>query len=273
MSEERYGKDNDGRRGKPVPRRHSARGGSGRAARDSRRTGPNRASFREERLEQRRDEPDLPEGLDPNNLDSLVRQDLRVLSKDNADAVAKHFIMAMDLVYDEPRLALAHARAVKNRAGRVGVARELNGIVAHHSGEWKEALAELRAAKRISGGPGLIVLMADCERGLGRPEKAIELSRSDEVRELNQEDRIELGIVAAGARMDLGQNESALVTLERLQPSLESTTLTMARLSYAYADALIANNRQDEARQWFEHVVSIDVEETTDAAERLAELN
>lgn len=282
MNEQRPGRDrqSNNRRGNTSSggsasgaRRHSQRAGSGRDDRDSRTSGPNRPGFREERLDQRHAEPDLPEGLDTKKLDPMIRQDLRVLSKENAEATGQHILMAMDLVDDEPTLALAHARAVKNRAGRVGIARELNGVVAYHAGEWKEALAELRAARRISGGPGLLVLMADCERGLGRPEKAIELGRSPEAKELDDEARIELAIVVAGARLDLDQKESALVTLERMQPSLDGATLSSARLSYAYADALIANGRADEARQWFEHVVSVDVDETTDAAERLAELN
>lgn len=259
--------------GKSGGRRHAARAGSARDDSASRSNAPSRPGFREERLEKRHAEPDLPEGLDTRNLDPLIRQDLRVLSKDNAEGVAQHILMAMDLVNDEPKLALAHARAVKNRAGRVGIARELNGVVAYHAGEWKEALAELRAARRISGGPGLLVLMADCERGLGRPEKAVEIGRSPEARDLDGDSRIELAIVVAGARLDLGQNESALVTLERMQPSLESTSLVSARLSYAYADALIANGRASEARPWFEHAATVDVDATTDAAERLAELN
>lgn len=269
------GRQSDDRRGNPSSggRRHAQRAGSGRDDSQARTSGPNRPGFREERLDQRQAEPDLPEGLDTKKLDPMIRQDLRVLSKDNAEMTGQHILMAMDLVDDEPKLALAHARAVKNRAGRVGIARELNGVVAYHAGEWKEALAELRAARRISGGPGLLVLMADCERGLGRPEKAIELGRSPEARELDEDARIELAIVVAGARLDLGQKESALVTLERMQPSIDGTSLSNARLSYAYADALLSNGRTEEARRWFTHVVDVDVDESTDAAERLAELN
>lgn len=224
-------------------------------------------------MAQRLSEPDLHDDIDITLLDPSVLQDLRVLSKDNADRVAKHLVMAAELLEDDPQLALRHARAAKNRAGRVGVVRETNGVVAYHAGEWREALSELRAARRMTGGPGLLAVMADAERGLGRPEKALEIGRGPEARELNEEDRIELAIVLAGARHDLGQHESALATLDRLNPSLDSEGYSQARLSYAYADALLALDRKDEARTWFEHAAELDEEEMTDARERLAELD
>ncbi|WP_018295433.1 hypothetical protein [Corynebacterium lubricantis] len=236
------------------------------------RSNPQRHGFREDRMAQKLSEPDLPGDVDIKDLDPMVLQDLRPLSKDNADRVAKHMIMSASLMADDPQLALRHARAAKNRAGRVGVVREVNGIAAYHAGEWKEALAELRAARRMSGGPGLLAVMADCERGLGRPEKAIELSKSPDVRELDAESKIELGIVAAGARRDLGQNDAAVATLQKLNPSLDSSGLSQVRLSYAYADALLEVGRKDEAKQWFEHVVDIDTDESTDAALRVEEL-
>lgn len=236
------------------------------------RSNPRREGFREDRMAQKELEPDLPQDLEVSDLDPSVLQDLKVLSKDNAERVAKHMLMATDLLYDDPQLALRHARAAKNRAGRVGVVRETNGVVAYHAGEWKEALSELRAARRISGGPGLLAVMADSERGLGRPEKALELGRSPEARELDRDAQIELAIVLAGARHDLGQHESAVAQLQRLNPSLDSQGFAQARLSYAYADALLATGDRAEAKRWFEHAAKIDVDGMTDAAERVSEL-
>lgn len=244
-------------------RRHSQRAGS------RNRTNPQRQGFREERAKHREDEPALPEDISVRDLDPLVLQDLRVLSKQNAESVAKHMIMAATLMEEDPELALRHARAAKNRAGRVAVARETNGIAAYRAGEWKEALSELRAARRMSGGPGLLALMADCERGLGRPLKALEIGRSEEAAQLDKESSIELGIVLAGARQDLEQHDAAVLTLERLNPSLTDTGLTALRLAYAYADALAAAGRNDEARPWFERVASLDEEGLFDVQERL----
>lgn len=260
----------DGRRGEGRGRDGDRRRGRGGVRHD--RSNPRREGFREDRMAQKEQEPDLPQGLEITDLDPSVLQDLKVLSKDNAERVAKHMLMATDLLYDDPKLALQHARAAKNRAGRVGVVRETNGVVAYHAGEWKEALSELRAARRISGGPGLLAVMADAERGLGRPEKALELGRSPEARELDEAGQIELAIVLAGARHDLGQHESAVAQLQRLNPSLDSQGLEQARLSYAYADALLATGEKAEAKRWFEHVAKIDVDGMTDASERVAEL-
>ena len=260
----------DGRRGEGRGRDGDRRRGRGGVRHD--RSNPRREGFREDRMAQKEQEPDLPQGLEITDLDPSVLQDLKVLSKDNAERVAKHMLMATDLLYDDPKLALQHARAAKNRAGRVGVVRETNGVVAYHAGEWKEALSELRAARRISGGPGLLAVMADAERGLGRPEKALELGRSPEARELDEAGQIELAIVLAGARHDLGQHESAVAQLQRLNPSLDSQGFEQARLSYAYADALLATGEKAEAKRWFEHVAKIDVDGMTDASERVAEL-
>lgn len=265
-------KGSGNRGGKGGYGRHDRDGRGGRDQVRHNRSNPQRQGFREDRMAQRLSEPDLPDDIDVTVLDASVLQDLRGLAKDNADRVAKHMIMASELLEDDPQLALRHARAAKNRAGRVGVVRETNGVVAYHAGEWKEALSELRAARRMTGGPGLVAVMADAERGMGRPEKALELGRSPEVSQLNEADRIELAIVMAGARHDLGQHESALATLERLGPSLDSQGLEQARLSYAYADALLALGREEEAKTWFAHVADIDVDGMTDAEERVAEL-
>lgn len=275
----------DERRGGYRDDRRNERNGGGRGKRDDRRFdrreeekdqkkgySPQRSGFREERLNRRMADPDIPSDIDVNDLDPMVLQDLRVLSKENADAVAKHMIMAATWMEDDPQLALRHARAAKDRAGRVSVAREVNGIAAYRAGEWKEALAELRAARRMNGGPGMLAVMADCERGLGRPEKAIELGRSEEARQLDPETAIELAIVVAGARLDLNQADSAVVTLQRANPDKSQRGISATRLAYAYANALGEAGRVDESKEWFAHAAEIDEEEWTDAAERVAEL-
>lgn len=250
-------------------RQRSQRGGAGRNKQFS---GPVRSGYREERIKARENEPDLPSDIDIQDLDPLVLQDLKVLSRDNADAVAKHMFMAATLMADDPQLALRHARAAKERAGRVAVTRETNGIAAYHAGEWKEALSELRAARRISGGPGLLAVMADCERGLGRPEKAIAMARSEEAELLDPESKVEFAIVIAGARADLEHYDSALLTLQRANPSEKATGATAARLSYAYADALARVGRKDEAAHWFQVADAQDEYGDLDALERVKEL-
>ena len=162
--------------------------------------------------------PDLPEWATADALDVEVRRDLRGLSKEGADWVAAHLVAAGTLADDDPETAWRHARAARARGGRIGVVRETVGLVAYRAGEWAEAIGELRAARRMGGGPGHLAVMADCERALGHPEKAIELSRSAEADELDAEATTELSIVVAGARADLGQIDAGLAHLERVGP-------------------------------------------------------
>ncbi|MBV7295532.1 tetratricopeptide repeat protein [Corynebacterium sp. TAE3-ERU12] len=270
--DERRGRsgNRDDRRGRGDERRHAQRGGRDRDRNNP--SGPQRPGFREERMNLRANEPDLPDDVRADELDPSVRQDLRSLAKDNADAVARHMVMAATLLIDDPQQALRHARAAKDRAGRVGVVRETNGVVAYHAGEWKEALSELRAARRMSGGPGMIAVMADCERGLGRPEKAIELAHSEDLSGLTDEDRTELAIVVAGARRDLGDVEAAILELEMQDLDPSRKDLEAARLFYAYADNLAAADRVSEARTWFERIVDMDPDDALGAKQRLKEL-
>ncbi|MEV6234571.1 hypothetical protein AB0L88_42570 [Saccharopolyspora shandongensis] len=194
------------------------------------------------------------------------------LPKGLADNVALHLIAAGQLIDSEPERALEHARYARQRAPRIPSVREANGLAAYLTGEWNEALSELRAARRMAGGPGHLAIMADCERAMGRPERAVELSRSEEATQLDQEDSVELRIVAAGARRDLGEIEASVVSLQiaELDPKLQEPW--SARLFYAYADNLAAAGREREAFTWFVHAANADDEDETDAPDRLEEL-
>ncbi|WP_344679761.1 hypothetical protein [Saccharopolyspora taberi] len=133
-------------------------------------------------------------------------------------------------------------------------------------------MSELRAARRMSGGPGHVAILADCERALGRPERALELSRSPEAVELEGEEAVELRIVAAGARRDLGEVEASVVSLQIPELDPQRQDPWSARLFYAYADNLLAADRVQEAFTWFVHAAHADDEGETDAPERLDEL-
>ncbi|WP_315148041.1 hypothetical protein [Corynebacterium variabile] len=235
--------------------------------------GPQRSGYRENRVNDRSNEPEVPADISPKELDPAIRQELRSLSKDNADKVAGHLIMAASLMDEDSAKALAHARAAKERGGRVSITRETLGIAAYHAGEWKEALTELRAARRMAGGPGLLAVMADCERGLNHPDKAIELGTSEEAAELDPEQRAELAIVIAGAHHDLKQMDDALLVLEPETAASDLPEVTALRVTYAYADALALAGRTDDARSWFTKASKLDVHGVLDADDRLAELS
>ncbi|WP_241248944.1 tetratricopeptide repeat protein [Rhodococcus sp. X156] len=269
--------DSSGRRSFDGPRGGRDRSTSGRptgsgGARHDRGARPRPGSGSDERRTPRPPEPPLPEDVDVKLLDPDVRRDLLSLDKSNAEKVAMHLVMAGTLVDEDPERALLHARAARGRAGRVAVVREAAGIAAYHAGEWAEAIAELRAARRMAGGPGLVAVLADCERALGRPERALELARSDEARQLTGEAAEELRIVAAGARRDLGQLDAAVVMLQTPELDPTRTGSAAARLFYAYADALLAAGRTDDAIRWFMQAATADEDGETDAEDRAAAL-
>ncbi|KAB1503570.1 tetratricopeptide repeat protein [Corynebacterium sp. 320] len=250
------------------------RGGARRDGVDrARAAGPQRSGYREERIAKRMNEPTIPEDINPKDLDPSVRQELRSLSKDNADMVAKHLIMTALLLDNEPEKALEHARAAKDRAGRVAVARETCGIAAYHCGEWKEAISELRAARRMSGGPGLVSVLADAERGLGRPEKALEVAGDVTVADLDAESQVELAIVVSGAHQDMGNLDQAVEALEGQLDNQEAPEVSRMRLFYAYADALAQQGRKDDAITYFTKAQELDTEKLMDAAARIEELS
>ena len=210
--------------------------------------------------------------MDAKQLAPEIRRELSTLDRATADAVARHLVAAGDLLDEDPEAALRHARAARARSSRIAAVREAVGIAAYRSGDWAQALAEFRAARRMGSKSSLLPLIADCERGLGRPERAIDLARGADAAQLTGDDADELRIVAAGARADLGQLEQALTLLSTPQLDPNRTGTTAARLFYAYADTLLALGRNDEALQWFLRAAGADVEGVTDAEERIDEL-
>jgi tetratricopeptide (TPR) repeat protein len=216
--------------------------------------------------------PSIPPGIEAKQLSPEIRGELTTLDRATADFVARHLVAAGELLDEDPEAALAHARAARARSGRIAAVREAVGIAAYHCADWAQALAELRAARRMGSKSPLLPLIADCERGVGRPERAIDLARSDEAAQLTGDDADELRIVVAGARSDLGQHEQALAILStpKLDPARRGQTA--ARLFYAYAETLLALGRNDEALQSFINAAAADVEGVTDAEDRITEL-
>jgi len=217
--------------------------------------------------------PAIPEDVTWFDLDREARASLRSLPKAIAEKVGSHLAAAGMLVDDDPETARLHTDEARRLAGRVATVREACALTAYACGDYEAALTELRAYRRLSGDQHHLPLMADCERGLGRPERAIELAASPEAQRLPPEVARELLIVVAGARSDLGQHETSVVLLEA-DPALTragaAQDQSVLRLRYAYADALERVGRVDEAQQWFLRVSNEDASAATGAAERAA---
>ncbi|MET4100588.1 tetratricopeptide (TPR) repeat protein [Agrococcus sp. UYP10] len=196
--------------------------------------------------------PILPDDVVAEDLDIGARAQLKTLTKDNAEFVAKHMAMASRFIDDDPQLAHQHALAAARRAGRIGVVRETLAITAYQLGDFALALRELRTYRRITGRDDQLPLMADCERGMGRPEKALELARSVEAESLDTNVRVELAIVKSGARLDLGQGEAALEELRIPELRKDKAFEYSPALFASYGGVLEELGRDDEAAEWFE---------------------
>lgn len=164
-------------------------------------------------------------------------------------------MVAGTVVDEDAELALAHARAARDRASRIAMVREAVGVAAYHAGDYAEATRELRAYRRMSGDEGYRAVLADCERALGRPDVALRLVREALDSGAPDDEALELRLVEAGARADRGELPAALLVLEdalggRPRPDdLDLTDEAVLRLSTAYADLLTAAG-SPEAEQW-----------------------
>ena len=200
-----------------------------------------------------------------------MKSELGGLPSDLAVMVGR-YLVAAELASD-PEQAYRYAQAARHYAARIGVVRELSGITAYKTERWTEALAELRAARRLTGRNDYLALMADAERGLGRLDRALEVVHSPEAKRLPRAAQIELRIVESGIRRDQGLADAAVLALQ--VPELTDGKLRpwSARLFYAYGDALLAAGRREAAREAFARAVVADEDEQTDALARLDELD
>ncbi|MFK0085003.1 hypothetical protein, partial [Glutamicibacter sp. NPDC090743] len=199
----------------------------------------------------REQSPDIDEDVTGKELDRVARAQLRYLEERSASWVAKHLVMAGRLLEDDPELAYEHTLAASRRGGRVAVVREAVGIAAYHAGKYADALRELRTHRRISGSDYNLPLIADSLRGLGRPEKAIELAQSEECANLESAVKVEMQMVAAGSYGDLGKLDKALAELESLEQLNFNRAFSFSpRLFTAYADLLSAAGRTEDAKRW-----------------------
>ncbi len=160
--------------------------------------------------------------------------------------------MASLLIDDNPELANEHAVAAVHRAGRIAIVRETAGITAYTLGDFATALRELRTYRRISGLDDQIALIVDSERGMGRPDRALEEARSVKASELEPEVRVALAIAKSGARLDQGELDLALGELEIPEADPDRAFEWSPDLFTARAVVLEELGRDEEAQFWYE---------------------
>ena len=196
-------------------------------------------------------EPTIPAGVSADELDRDALRALTTLSGPNRDIVARHLVMAGQLIDLDPEAAYQHAQAAVSRAGRVDVVREAAALTAYASGRYEEALREVRAVRRMRGDSSLRAVEADAERGLGHPEKAVEIIDATDASSLDLAEQVELVLVSSGARADLGQSDVGLVIVDDALAALPSSVddELRRRLMEVKAERLTELGRDDEAAE------------------------
>jgi len=179
-----------------------------------------------------------------------ARNELKTLSSETAERVARHLAMVAGLIENDPELAHQHAISATRRAGRIPVARETLAVTAYHLGDYALALRELRTFRRLTGSQGHLALMIECERALGRPERGIETGLAAEKDALSAEQRVQLAIAMSGARLDLGQTQQALFELEIPELDPSKAFSWSPELFAAYAAVLEDLGRDAESAKW-----------------------
>ena len=203
-----------------------------------------------------------------------IEEDIRRTARPAQEAdVLSRVARAIELLErGDPRGALPEAEKAKIMAPRSAAVREVLGMAFYGLERWADALTELKAYKRISGRVDQNHLIADCLRGLGRPEEAVPLA--DEVlrdRGASNEAKAEAVIVAASALADQGRYPEALALLARAKTKEDVAEDYTLRLWYVRGDILEKAGRREEAAGEFRKIMRHD-QAAFDTVERLAAL-
>ena len=194
--------------------------------------------------------PEIDTDVTGKELENWTLRALRQLEAQNADTVAKHLVMVGRYLDIDPDFALEHAVAASKRAGRIGVVREVVGIAAYAAEDFELALRELRTHRRISGSNEHLALLVDCERALGRIEKALTLAEEAKNEDVPAGVRSEVAIVVSGIYSDQGELKKAIKALEIPELNPKRGFDYSPRLFNTYAELLEQDGRGKEAARW-----------------------
>lgn len=169
-------------------------------------------------------EPALPKGLSWDMLSPSDKDALRSLSREHAENVGLHILAAYGLEGEDLPKALEHAKWAASNASRIDIARECLALMAYRTQDYRLALKEFLTVRRLNGESDWIPLIADCYRGLQKPEKAIETIRKEGLK-ASPEAKLEMMIVMAGAFADLKDTDRALKIIVKMKnlPGLPSS--------------------------------------------------
>jgi len=195
----------------------------------------------QQRVERTKDlekSPLIPSEITPEDLDMGARVQLKTLTAENAEMVARHLAMVSLLIDSDADLAHKHALAASRRAGRLAIVHETLGITAYKTSDFALALRELLTHRRLTGSNDQLPLIVDSERGMGRPERALEAVSGLDRSKLAVGIRINLAIALSGARLDLGQAKEAKQELEIAELTPKTVYPQSPLLFRSYAEIL-----------------------------------
>ena len=224
-------------------------------------------------LEPAENEPELPAGYDETGLPGPLRAELRGLNKSLADRVGGHLRAVGELVDSDPQLALRHALVARRLASRLPVVREVTADTAYAAEDYETALTEYRAIHRMSGNDDYLPVIADCERAVGKHQAALRTLRQAREAKLSVPQQVEVILVEAGIRDDLGQRPEALRLLKDAISGGRGGRDGQARLRFAYANLLAATGRVEAAREWLVSASHYDDQDALGVGEAIAELD
>jgi tetratricopeptide (TPR) repeat protein len=173
---------------------------------------------------------------------------------------------------DRPTDAVRAAGKAKALASRSSSVREVLGLALYRAGEYREAIRELQAYKRMSGKADQNHVLADSFRATGAPERAIPLAQEAMRSRAPDEIRAEAAVVAGAALADLKRYDEALALLRKFSGGDGGALPHHLRVWYVMADVLERSGRRSEAVDRFRRILAHDPD-AYDVAERLAALS
>lgn len=279
-----YGVDSMAR---PSDRQHSDRGGSkdrrgsggsgrgqtGKGRSDDRRRADRGASGRDgdkgsgkgsdKRSDQRRTEAARGNitSVTSGQLPRWVRDEIvRSTGKEKREPALFHLAKGMEAFADERyRSAIPEFRKAKELSPRAATVRELLGLAAYRSGQWEEALRELRTFRRITGDLTHTPVELDCLRALGRQDGVATTWKMIQDADLRPETQHEARVVYASHLLDEGRPRDAWAVIRPARLVSSPSPAELRRWFVAARVALAAGDRE-AARKLLDAVESHEVD-------------
>ena len=110
----------------------------------------------------------------------------------------------------------------------------------------------------MTGSVELWPVMADCERGLGRPERAMAMAGAPEVQKLDKAGQVEMRLVAAGARQGHGSDRGRHRDPSEPGAGVQLRTALDRAAALRLCRRSAGGGREGEAREWFAKALEAD---------------